>query len=607
MTEALYYKFINTQIDYEEIPVVDRSYKLEKENKALAITESIIAYDILRYDPLCLNNHLIELQNGKIIFPRIMISNLFGFSTPIVQTVYYELISYLATYDAKNIIRFFTRTVLENMSNSDLFSHTFKLFFDKRDYQHESFNDSKYTVVNFCNISLGAHWCYNYLISKGFTVIKNKDYYILEYKQMNKVENIKNTDIINNYINYIKTRFNVKDTNEQAYEERKYGKGVDYNNLLKLLNNDNNIEAIRNSIIQYMEWKRKQYSERLKSFRDEIEKQDAVFTRAKLSAEERKELGASTTTNKIIIANLDYIINIVDEKIKELKNVDLYVLKNNYIDAITNDKNGLTTILDINIVNNISNIISTLIRGYQAFSTSFQNILITGSAGVGKSTLAYKISYIYRKLGILCTDIVLIKTRSDLVGNYLGQTAPKTNRVLIDALEGILFIDEAYQVGGCPTADQYGAESLTEIVNFLDKNIGISIVIVAGYQKEMEECFFARNEGLRRRFPTKYDLKPFNSLQLLKVFLTKVLESLNMNPFDNKTIESAYIIIDNLRKSNYVPNMGGDMLIMASNFIISYLSSGNVEDSLLNASYTYCMRDHDENTCNTFTNSNKNY
>lgn len=148
---------------------------------------------------------------------------------------------------------------------------------------------------------------------------------------------------------------------------------------------------------------------------------------------------------------------------------------------------------------------------------------------------------------------------------------------------------------------------MTEIVNFLDKNIGISIVIVAGYQKEMEECFFARNEGLRRRFPTKYDLKPFNSLQLLKVFLTKVFENLNMNPFDNKSIELAYIIIDNLRKSNYVPNMGGDMLIMASNFIVAYLSSGNVSDSLLNASYTYCTRDHDENTCNIFTNANKNY
>jgi hypothetical protein len=606
MSEDWYNKFVNTKIKYPT--PVDRSYKLENELGGKNITNTISHLDRSRYNELC-SNDLCKTEEEKIYFPRLMVSDIFGFSSPLVQTVYYELTAYIATFDAKNVTKFFTRSVIEEMSDSELFSKIFRLSFDERKYVDDGYEKSQKVI--FCNTALGAHWCYNYLISKGFTVAKKNNYYILEHDKIKTTtaiannNNTKVTDLINIYIDHIKTKFNVQDASQQAYDQRIYGKGVDINMLLQLLNNDSNIQAIRNSIISYMEWKRKKYNEKLRAFRDEMEKQEEVFARAKLSQEERKEMGGSNATTKIIIANLSYVIESVDNKIKELKNVDLYVLKNNYIDAVTNDKNGLITILDISIVNNVSNIISTLIRGYQAFSTSFQNILITGSAGTGKSTLAYKLSYIYRKLGILCTDIVLIKTRSDLVGNYLGQTAPKTNKVLIDALEGILFIDEAYQIGGCPTPDQYGAESLTEIVNFLDKNIGISIVIVAGYQKEMEECFFARNEGLRRRFPTKYDMKPFNSLQLTKVFLTKVFESLDFNPFDYKTIELTYTIIDNLRKSNYVPNMGGDMLILASNFIVGYLSSGDVASSLLNASYIYCTRDHDENTCNTFTNANR--
>jgi hypothetical protein len=121
--------------------------------------------------------------------------------------------------------------------------------------------------------------------------------------------------------------------------------------------------------------------------------------------------------------------------------------------------------------------------------------------------------------GILATDIVSIISRPDLVGQYLGETGTKTKRKLIDSLEGIIFIDEAYQLGGCPDPDAYGMESITEIVNFLDKYMALGIMIVAGYENEMNQCFFQRNEGLRRRFPNQYKLIDYEYYDLFLIFM----------------------------------------------------------------------------------------
>jgi hypothetical protein len=83
--------------------------------------------------------------------------------------------------------------------------------------------------------------------------------------------------------------------------------------------------------------------------------------------------------------------------------------------------------------------------------------------------------------------------------------------------------------------------------------------------------------------------------------LTKILESLNYDPFHIDDIVFMYELIDEMKSLNYFPNMGGDMLVLASSFIIAYLSSNtiDVKNALLNASYMYCSKDNDATQCNT--------
>jgi len=89
--------------------------------------------------------------------------------------------------------------------------------------------------------------------------------------------------------------------------------------------------------------------------------------------------------------------------------------------------------------------------------------------------------------------------------------------VLMKGLEGVVFIDEAYQIARAGK-QSHGDEALGEIVNFLDKYIGLSVVIVAGYKDEMMKNFLGANEGLARRFPLRLDLSNYTPADLFNIF-----------------------------------------------------------------------------------------
>ena len=147
------------------------------------------------------------------------------------------------------------------------------------------------------------------------------------------------------------------------------------------------------------------------------------------------------------------------------------------------------------------------------------NSVIYGPPGCGKTTLAQVLSDIYIKMG--ASSMGLIKgDRSNMIGEYVGQTAVKTKKLLQSALGGVLFIDEAYQLGHAADGNRcpFAYECINTINQFITENPGKLVIILAGYQKDIEQNFFSQNDGLSRRFPFKYNITGYTDTELFKIF-----------------------------------------------------------------------------------------
>jgi SpoVK/Ycf46/Vps4 family AAA+-type ATPase len=155
-------------------------------------------------------------------------------------------------------------------------------------------------------------------------------------------------------------------------------------------------------------------------------------------------------------------------------------------------------------------------RGRKTTAISYHLQLI-GPPGTGKTTVARLLARIYSALGILGSDKLVEATRSDMVAGYVGQTAPKTNAVIDSALDGMLFIDEAYSLGRSESGQDFGAEAIAELVKRMEDDRGRLVVVVAGYSREMEE-FLSANSGLRERFAERLDFPDYSPDELVQIF-----------------------------------------------------------------------------------------
>jgi probable Rubsico expression protein CbbX len=172
----------------------------------------------------------------------------------------------------------------------------------------------------------------------------------------------------------------------------------------------------------------------------------------------------------------------------------------------------------------------------------------TGSPGTGKTTVALKMADILFRLGYIKKGHLVTVTRDDLVGQYIGHTAPKTKEVLKRAMGGVLFIDEAYYLYKPDNERDYGAEAIEILLQVMENQREDLVIIFAGYKDRMDK-FYESNPGLASRVANHVDFPDYSPEELLQIGAVMVQEQQY-----RLTTESAKVLLDYIKLRKQQPH-----------------------------------------------------
>lgn len=245
------------------------------------------------------------------------------------------------------------------------------------------------------------------------------------------------------------------------------------------------------------------------------------------------------------------------------------------LERVKQDVNSLRNLIKIQAMRKQQGLPNTSVSYHCVFS---------GNPGTGKTTVARIVAGIYKELGILKKGHLVEVDRSKLVGEYVGQTAPKTNKVIDEALDGVLFIDEAYSLVG--EGSDYGAEAIATLLKRMEDDRDRLVVILAGYTNEIKE-FIDSNPGLQSRFNRYIQFDDYSAEELTEIFkrnLRKSRYKIKRDAFEKlqDVVERAVASRDkNFGNARYVRNLFEKVVQNQANRLARMESIENDELSII--------------------------
>ena len=268
---------------------------------------------------------------------------------------------------------------------------------------------------------------------------------------------------------------------------------------------------------------------------------------------------------KCNINNIQDLINIINEN--EYNHNTEYNINLESLHKIKDDLIRLNNMIGLNkLKETILDQLLYFLQGLHVVdnkNNDYKHMVLYGPPGTGKTEIAKIIGSIYSKIGLLSKTTFKKACRSDLIGGYLGQTAIKTDKLIKDCLGGVLFIDEAYSLASEDTGDSYSKECLDTLNECLSNYKDDLIVIIAGYEKELENTIFKTNIGLKSRFVWKFEMDAYNHEELYKIFLFMIK---NINWTIDKNIKKDWF----LDKYNNFESYGRDVETLLTNIKIAH-------------------------------------
>ena len=268
------------------------------------------------------------------------------------------------------------------------------------------------------------------------------------------------------------------------------------------------------------------------------------------------------------IDDLIKLANLYDESKPEL--MDQYTID---LKKLSDMKEPLVELQNLigmeNVKKSLVNQILYFLQGIEE-QQDMLHMVITGSPGTGKTSLGMILSKLYYSMGLIDTkqsvnpitgkkeDFTFkIYKRSDLIGQYLGHTAIKTQKAIDECIGGVMFLDEAYSLGHDEKSDIYTKECLDTINQNLSENKKNFILIIAGYPDQLDKCFFSHNEGLKRRFAFRYHIDKYTPTELCRMLKLKI--KLSSWSYDESDVSDEKIIKLIETSKDMFENFGGDI------------------------------------------------